>query len=111
MLKDATPKRPLATPHMELIAKRDGYLKRRGGTFRFLDLSCASCHTLLAVYQKDGPGQLLRLYLDRLLSGPLDRTGACPSCRERIGGLFVYAPEQRQAIRLRPGAISKRLHR
>ena len=35
-------------------------------TLRLLDISCAKCDTHLFYYQKDGPGMLKRMYLDRI---------------------------------------------
>ena len=46
--------------------KNDTYKKARGGYARLLAVSCATCGTHLFYYQKDGPGIVKRLYLDRI---------------------------------------------
>ena len=50
--------------HMEW--KNDPYRQARGGYARLLAVSCATCGTHLFSYQKDGPGIVKRLYLDRI---------------------------------------------
>ena len=50
--------------HMEW--KNDTYRQARGGYARLLAVSCATCGTHLFYYQKDGPGIVKRLYLDRI---------------------------------------------
>jgi hypothetical protein len=50
--------------HMEW--KNDRYRKAREGYARLLAVSCATCGTHLFSYQKDGPGIVKRLYLDRI---------------------------------------------
>jgi hypothetical protein len=52
----------------KLELKRDKYKSTRGGYSRLLNLHCRKCNSLVAVYQKDGPGNLRRLYLDRILA-------------------------------------------
>ena len=52
---------------MQYSLKNDIYRKARGGYARLLNISCRKCKQLLFVYQKDGPGNLRRLYLDRIL--------------------------------------------
>ncbi len=48
--------------------KKDRYSKARGGYSRFLNLYCAKCKSFLLLYQKDGPGILKRLYMDRIFA-------------------------------------------
>jgi len=48
------------------VFKSDKYKRTRGGYSRLLDISCAKCGTHLFYYQKDGPGMLKRMYLDRI---------------------------------------------
>jgi DNA-directed RNA polymerase subunit M/transcription elongation factor TFIIS len=47
--------------------KKDRFSKRRGGTSKALDIFCKKCSNLVLIYQKDGPGPLLRCYVDRIL--------------------------------------------
>jgi hypothetical protein len=67
-------------------------------------------------YQKDGPGPLLRCYLDRIhhpetlakrQEEAFDKNSAhklaCPSCHIVIGSPILYEKEARPAYHLRPG--------
>ncbi|KKS56835.1 MAG: hypothetical protein UV23_C0035G0007, partial [Candidatus Nomurabacteria bacterium GW2011_GWF1_42_40] len=47
--------------------KRDKFRKARGGYARILEIRCEKCGHFLALYQKDGPGPLKRMYVDRIL--------------------------------------------
>ena len=98
--------------------KRDQYARARGAS-QFLNLSCAACGGFVLLYQKDGPGALLRLYLDRIFA-PSPFNGwqqivelasvpnlNCPHCGALIGSPMVYQPESRLAIRLVRGTFSK----
>ena len=48
--------------------KSDKYRKARGNYSRFLNVLCEHCGAKILVYQKDGPGPLKRLYLDRIFA-------------------------------------------
>lgn len=102
--------------------KNDKFRRTRGGPSNFLNLFCASCQSWLLLYQKDGSGQLLRLYLDRIhapdnLSTLHEQYTAadvykvptlkCASCGAIIAHPMVYELENRLAYRLIPGRISK----
>jgi hypothetical protein len=94
------------------ILKSDKYRKARGGYSRFLNLYCASCKYHLVLYQKDGPGQLKRLYIDRILAPDVPRNKkefTCKSCKKIIGTRYIYQKENRPAIRLYQGAIVKKV--
>ena len=100
--------------------KKDSYQKRRGTPY-FLDIFCSVCNTHIALYQKDGPGVLLRMYLDRILE-PLElaslKLGSkekkdipglhCPKCDALIGTPMVYEPESRLAFHMVRGAFFKK---
>lgn len=98
--------------------KKDRYTRARGAAV-FWDLSCTNCGHHLVLYQKDGPGSLLRLYLDRIFApAPFSEWQhfdllrdipnlVCPACGTMIGVPMVYRPENRLAIRLKPGTFSK----
>jgi hypothetical protein len=102
--------------------KKDAYQKRRG-TPQFLNVVCAECQSLVVLYQKDGPGNLLRLYLDRIFApaeiAQLQNTVfskkdmpqlRCPQ-GHLIGLPMIYEPEQRLAFSLVPGSFGKRKHK
>jgi len=96
---------------MDFKFKTDKYRKARGGYSRFLDIFCAHCAAKVLVYQKDGPGPLKRLYLDRIFAPekltnwqnmPLAKIFhlACGQCRTILGIPYVYPKEKRPAFRL-----------
>lgn len=92
--------------------KKDKYRKNRGDYSRFLHIFCDSCEKPLFLYQKDGPGDLKRMYLDRILAPKVFfKKGdfACPHCSKVRGTFFIYEKEKREAIRLYQGAIKKKI--
>lgn len=95
--------------------KNDRFRKARGGTAQFLDLYCARCGAHLLLYQKDGPGSLHRLYLDRILAPHQLASPAqslrCAKCAALLGTATIYQQEDRAAIRLVPGSFAKRRSR
>lgn len=102
----------------KLGLKRDKYKSSRGGYSRLLNLHCRKCNSLVAVYQKDGPGNLRRLYLDRIIS-PEKLVGLqkdniktvlplkCCKCDSILGMPYVYGKEKRNAFRIIQDAIVK----
>lgn len=89
--------------------KRDKYRQARGGNSRLLEVRCEKCDTPVYLYQKDGPGVLKRLYLDRIDSRTKQEKLTCPKCKELLGIYFVYKKENRPAYRLFAGAVTKRI--
>lgn len=92
--------------------KKDKYRDARGGYSRFLNLYCASCESYLLLYQKDGPGNLKRLYVDRIFDKDISKKGKeliCRSCKKIIGTFFIYKKENRPAIRLYQDSIFKKV--
>lgn len=100
---------------------RDQYMSARGGTSIFCNVYCAKCRRWLLLYQKDGVGNIFRLYLDRIhapenlssLFRSIGRTSkfnglSCSHCGNSIGVPMIYKRENRPAFRLVPGAIVKR---
>ena len=84
-----------------------------------LELCCAKCGTKFFHYQKDGPGPLLRLYLDRI-QAPARFVGLekkalsalkvldCKTCGRLLAMPAIYKPEKRKSYRLFQGAFAKR---
>jgi len=92
--------------------KNDQYKKTRGGYSRFLNIFCESCGTHLLLYQKDGPGPLKRMYMDRILAPKIlhkTQNFICQHCKKIIGTFFTYKKENRPAIRLYQNAIIKKV--
>jgi len=89
--------------------KNDKYRKARGGYSRLLEISCSSCDEKLFNYQKDGPGIIKRLYVDRIyeiISGPNLK---CKNCHKLLGSLFIYEKENRPAYTIYLGSIKKKI--
>lgn len=92
--------------------KKDSYQKSRGGTSRVLDISCEHCACHIAFYQKDGPGLLKRMYIDRFIDTvPNGGDLLCDNCHRQLGILIDYKRENRPAYRLFAGAITKKIVR
>lgn len=103
--------------------KNDSYTRRRGAP-AMLVLSCLGCSEPIICYQKDGPGPLLRCYLDRIhypeaiktrSHQPFNKNEAeplvCNKCNTAIGVPIVYEKEGRPAYHMRPGFFTqKRLY-
>jgi len=104
--------------------KRDQFRKARGGRSHFINLECRTCKEWILLYQKDGPGPLIRLYLDRIhapkeLSSLQDRYTqgmveqllplTCSKCKATIGYPAVYEKEKRLCFILVEKSITKRL--
>lgn len=89
--------------------KNDKYRKARGGYSRVLQLSCASCGHSLFRYQKDGPGILKRLYLDRIQDYSSSSNLSCPKCKTVLGVKIIYKKENRPAYRLFVGSVTKKI--
>lgn len=90
--------------------KKDKFQKSRGGTSRVLDVCCEGCEAHIAYYQKDGPGVLKRMYVDRFIDiSPEGRILICEACAREIGVLMEYKKEHRAAYRLYAGAVKKRI--
>ncbi len=90
--------------------KNDKFKKTRGGYSRWLLISCEKCKQSLLVYQKDGPGIVKRLYVDRIINPiPHGKNLICKKCSTLLGVLITYQKEKRPAYRLFVGAIEKKI--
>ena len=90
--------------------KNDKYSQARGGWSRILDISCEYGHHV-CYYQKDGPGPLKRMYIDRMINfDPSDNNIlACPTCDHELGYKITYAKEKRPAFRLFQSSVKKKI--
>ena len=106
----------------EFSFKKDKYKSARGGYSRLLDICCRKCDATVLVYQKDGPGTLRRLYVDRILDPPslmgiqslkIKEIPAlkCKVCKEIIGTAYIYKKEKRKTFRLYQDAIVRKLRK
>ena len=93
--------------------KNDKYKKVRGGYSKLLDISCEHCQKHLFFYQKDGPGLLKRMYLDRIIDSNVDTSNnlICPNCNKLVAVAMIYEKENRPALRLFVGAVTKKIRK
>lgn len=95
--------------------KSDSYMRSRGAP-AMLVMTCAHCNSYVMCYQKDGPGPLIRCYLDRIHHPEILEKRQyeefnkhstpkleCFSCQTVIGSPIIYEKENRPAYHLRPG--------
>lgn len=105
---------------MVIKFKKDTYKKTRGKYSRLLNLYCRVCGKKILLYQKDGPGNIRRLYFDRILSPkkwtnlesmPMGvvRTLSCPKCQEELGTAYIYKKENRKAFKVYQDILVKRI--
>lgn len=91
--------------------KKDEYLTARGGKPHFLNIYCDHCGSHILLYQKDNPGKLKRLYLDRILSPqtltelnqlPIHQISQlrCHSCNRLLAVVEEYDNEPRKVYLL-----------
>ena len=98
--------------------KKDRFTKARGGPSELLVIRCSKCQHPTLLYQKDGSGRLLRMYLDKIhapdnfadlkhvATSKSDLKGLhCPNDQELLAVPMVYKPEKRLALRIIRGSI------
>lgn len=97
------------TESMKII--NDKYKKKRGGYSRILEISCEKCGTFICFYQKDGPGNLRRMYLDRIFQPSISLTKKDLICSRGhlLGIKIVYEKEKRLAYRIFVDALKKKI--
>ena len=102
--------------------KKDKYRKARGDYSRLLNLFCRTCSKKVMLYQKDGAGNLRRLYLDRinypreltnLQKKPMSKIPKliCVNCKEDLGIPYTYKKENRKAFKLYQDALIKKIRK
>ena len=75
-----------------------------------IDIRCENCDQHICDYQKDGPGPLKRMYIDRM--DPLTSMSTellCTNCGQALGSRIIYEKENRPAYRLFVGSITKKI--
>lgn len=96
---------------MKTIFKNDKYKKARGGYSRLLKISCQICSEHICSYQKDGPGNLRRMYIDRISYAKVSTLKKDLSCPKGhlIGVKIIYDKEKRPAFRLFVDSVVKKI--
>ena len=108
--------------HMNFEFKKDKYKSARGSHSRLLNLHCRVCDKVIAVYQKDGPGNLRSLYMDSIVypnnltnleNKPLNKikTLKCSKCKEDIATPYIYSKENRKAFKVYQDMIVKKIRK
>lgn len=91
--------------------RQDKYRNTRGGYSRILDISCRKCENHICYYQKDGPGNLRRMYIDRIIDSKaalFRKDFSCPN-GHLLGVKIIYDKEKRPAFRLFVDSVVKRI--
>lgn len=91
--------------------KSDTFRRNRGGYSRLLKIECEKCKSLICQYQKDGPGHLRRMYLDRIRDSVVvisRKDFSCPA-GHLLGVKIIYEKEDRPAFRLFVDAVAKKI--
>ncbi len=93
------------------LFKNDKYKKNRGGYSRLLSIFCRKCLKPICDYQKDGPGSLRRMYIDRIINPKVFILGKNLFCSEKhlLGVKIIYEKEHRPAFRLFVDSVSKKI--
>ena len=91
------------------LLKKDKYYVSRGGYSRFIDILCNTCRNHICFYQKDGPGAIHRMYLDRIIPPQTSPNLICPKCHELLGVKYVYPPENRPAYKIFLAVLIKKI--
>ncbi len=91
--------------------QNDRYRKTRGGYSRLLQISCQKCGSLICLYQKDGPGNLRRMYIDRIFNPKIFLSRKDMTCFKGhlLGTRIIYKKEKRPAFRLFVDSITKKI--
>ena len=90
--------------------KNDKYRVARGGWSRILEITCENCGDHICFYQKDGPGPLKRMYLDRMIDIHVNEPKlVCNSCNDELGVKITYTKENRPAYRLFQNCVNKKI--
>ena len=101
--------------------RKDRFYRKRGGTTEFVLITCSHCEQQVCYYQKDGAGNLHRLYLDRIIEPnpnfaipnyltnlvEKDLPNLICKCKNKIAVPMTYTKENRLAFRLLHGSIHK----
>jgi hypothetical protein len=94
---------------MKVAFKNDKFRRTRGGYSRLLNITCEKCGAEICRYQKDGPGALRRMYIDRILDCKVSidkKELVCPK-QHLLGIKIVYEKENRPGFRLFVDAVKK----
>jgi hypothetical protein len=91
--------------------KSDKYKKARGGGSKLLEISCGECGSFVCNYQKDGSGNLRRMYVDRISDAKVSLLEKSLKCENGhlLGMAIIYKKEKRPAFRLLADSVKKKI--
>ncbi len=93
---------------MKKIFTSDKYTKGRGNFVKKIEIRCNNCSEYIFSYQKEGNGELEKLFFDLILDNLSVKNGTklvCRKCEKLLGTRFIFGKEKRDAFKLYPGAI------
>ena len=76
-----------------------------------LEISCMECGSFVCNYQKDGPGNLRRMYIDRISDSKVSLLEKSLKCENGhlLGMAIIYKKENRPAFRLISEMVQKKI--
>ncbi len=103
--------------------RQDVYTKARGGWSTLLSIFCAKCKRNNFLYQKDGPGELKRMYLDKVIAPEsfakklsthakitdVDNL-SCTNCGHLMATPMIYEKENRLAYKVVQGGMIEQIN-
>jgi hypothetical protein len=95
-----------------LIYHNPHYRKVKG-SYTLL-ICCGHCKSDIAVYQKVGKGNLLRMHIDRVVKSSVDlseKPGAllCPNCNEQLGTKVTLKRKNKEVYIMTRGAFNTKM--
>jgi len=93
---------------MKKIFTSDKYTKGRGKFVKKIEVRCANCSEKVFDYQKEGNGELEKLFFDLILDNLSVKNNiqlVCRKCEKVLGKRFIFGKEKRDAFKLYPGAV------
>ena len=85
-------------------------MKKIKGAF-LLIVSCGYCKYNIALYQKIGKSNLVKMYNDRIIEGNIDFSQyhgvlICPNCNKQIATRYITKFDKKEAYRLIHGVYN-----
>lgn len=80
--------------------KNPNYKKIKGS--HLLIISCGYCKTDIVKYQKLGKGNLLRMYIERVVESSVDfsKDLICPNCGKKLGTKINLKKKNKEAYKM-----------
>lgn len=73
-----------------------------------ISIYCMQCEALLYVYQKEGPGQLIKCFVDRIIEDKTNKDLSCSNCGQEFARKAII--HNRPAHKIIQGKIFTRGH-